>query len=174
MSGAGGRTKRRTHIAGQFAPRLIDMLRSPAYRILNQSEHRVLARLEIELADHGGTDNGKLPCTFDDFVEYGISRECVGPSLRAVEALGFIETTERGRAGNAEWRKPNLFRITFRPTAQAGSTDEWRKIESMEQAKFVAAAARKASAKPLRKTNPQCGNPNHGSVRKSEPQTPDP
>ena len=30
-----------------------------------------LDRVEIELADHGGVDNGKLPVTFDDFVRYG-------------------------------------------------------------------------------------------------------
>jgi hypothetical protein len=42
-------------------PRLIEMLRSPAYRALSRAAHQVLARIEIELADHGGMDNGKLP-----------------------------------------------------------------------------------------------------------------
>jgi hypothetical protein len=55
--------KRRTKILGQFAPRTIDMLRSSAWSVLSLSGRRVIDRLEIELADHGGTDNGKLPCT---------------------------------------------------------------------------------------------------------------
>jgi hypothetical protein len=31
----------------------------------------VISRIEIELAHHGGNDNGQLPVTTDDFVEYG-------------------------------------------------------------------------------------------------------
>jgi hypothetical protein len=27
--------------------------------------------LEIELAHHGGNDNGRLPVTYEDFIEYG-------------------------------------------------------------------------------------------------------
>ena len=51
----GKTVKRNSHrIEGQFAPRLIDMLGSPPYRVLNLAEHRVLARLEIELASHDG------------------------------------------------------------------------------------------------------------------------
>ena len=37
------------------------------------------------------------------------------PALRELERLGFIEVTECGRAGNAENRKPNRFRITYCP-----------------------------------------------------------
>lgn len=133
----------RTAIGGQFAPRLIEMLRSPAYRELTQSEHRVLSRIEIELADHGGKGNGRLPATFDDFQEYGVHRHSIAPALRALEALGFIEITERGRAGNGEWRKPHMFRLTFRPTDHADSTDDWRKIGTQVQAEQVAADARK-------------------------------
>jgi hypothetical protein len=28
--------------------------------------------LEIELAHHGGNDNGRLPVTYEDFIEYGM------------------------------------------------------------------------------------------------------
>jgi len=31
-------------------------------------------------------------------------------------ALGFVEITEHGRAGNAEHRTPNKFRLTHMPT----------------------------------------------------------
>ena len=63
---------RRNKFSGQFAGRLIAMLQSPAYRVLSLSAHRLLARIEIELAKHGGDDNGKLPVTYEQFVEYGI------------------------------------------------------------------------------------------------------
>lgn len=132
--------QRRTQIGGQFAPHTIEMLRSPAWRALSLSARRVLDRLEIELADHGGTDNGRLPCTYDDFVQYGIHRHAIGPAIREAIALGFVEITEAGRAGNADWRKPNHFRLTYRNT-KYGPTDEWKKITE-EAAELVAKSAR--------------------------------
>ena len=104
------------------------MLRSPAYCVLSLSGRRELDRIEIEMADHGGTDNGKLPVTYDDFERYGIHRHAIGPAIREVVALGFVEITEAGRAGNAEWRKPNLFRLTYRHTKYE-PTNEWEKIQ---------------------------------------------
>lgn len=153
------RTKRgKGKIVGQFAPRLVEMLRSPAYRALSLSEHRILARLEIELADHGGKENGRLPATYDDFERYGIHRHAIAPALRALEALGFIVITERGRAGNGEWRKPHKFRLTFRHTEHDGSTDDWRKIEAREDAERIAAEARKNKTPVAVNANTSGGN----------------
>lgn len=148
------RRYRRNKIAGQFAPRLIEMIESPAFRVLSLSARRILDRLEIELAHHAGRDNGKLPVTFADCVEYGIERHAVAPAMREVEALGFAQVTERGRAGNAEHRTPNLFRLTYRPTEAQGATDEWRLIKSIDEAKALAVAARKPiKAKPRHRKN---------------------
>jgi hypothetical protein len=60
---------RRNKIGKQFAPRTIEMLESPAHRVLSLSARRVIDRIEIELAHHGGMDNGKLPVTFEQFAE---------------------------------------------------------------------------------------------------------
>ena len=136
------RPYRRNKIAGQFVPRQIDMLESPAYQVMSLSARRVLDRIEIELAHHGGRDNGKLPVTYGDFVRYGIERHSIAPALREVEALGFAEVTEHGRAGNAEYRTPNKFRLTYRPTASGEPMHEWRKINTIEDAKAIAQAAR--------------------------------
>ena len=67
------KTKAPNTISGQFAPRLIEMLRSPAYRALSLSARRILDRIEIEFANHGGRDNGKLPVTYQNFKDFGIS-----------------------------------------------------------------------------------------------------
>jgi hypothetical protein len=133
------RTKSR--ISGQWSWRTIEMMESPAFRVLSHSAHRVLDRLEIELAHHGGNDNGRLPCTFDHFAEYGIDRHSIAPAMREVEALKFIEVTERGRAGNAEYRRPNLFRLTYKPVGRALATDEWRSIKTEAEAKMLIARA---------------------------------
>jgi hypothetical protein len=136
----------RTSINGQFAPRTIDMLRSPAYCILSLSARRVLDRLEIELADHGGKDNGRLPVTYADFHHYGIDRHAIAPAIREVQALGFVEITRHGRAGNAEFRSPSLYRITYRHCKRYQPTDEWRRIGEAD-AKSIATAARRTSKK---------------------------
>jgi len=93
--------KRRNSIDGQFAGRRIEMLESPAYRILSRSGHMVISRVEIELAAHGGSDNGRLPVRTEDFVEYGMHRS-VRPAIR-----------ERRPGSNAERRSPNRFYLTY-------------------------------------------------------------
>jgi hypothetical protein len=152
----GSRKIRRTKIDGQFAARLIRMLEAPAYRVLSLSARRVIDRIEIELAKHGGADNGKLPVTFDDFARYGIERHAIAPAMREAVALGFIEITEHGRAGNADWRKPNVFRLTCRHTDYAGPTNDWENIETDERAFAIAQVARRATTSPP-KTFSQCG-----------------
>jgi hypothetical protein len=140
--------RKRNRIAGQFTAHRIEMLRCPAWRTLSLSAHRVLDRLEIERALHGGQDNGRLPVTFEQFVEYGVHRHAIAPAIRELEALGFAVVTERGRSGNAGYRKPNLFRVTFLPggTENGEPSDEWRAIKTLEQAEKLATAARESKA----------------------------
>jgi hypothetical protein len=73
------RPKQRGSISGVFAWRLIEMLESPANRVLSLSAKRGLERLEIELARHGGKseENGRLPCTFDH--PRGLAAKCDPP-----------------------------------------------------------------------------------------------
>jgi hypothetical protein len=111
-----GRHRRQRHskIEGAFSVRRIEMLESPAYRMLSLSAHRVLARLEIEHANHGGNDNGNLPVTYEHFEEYALDRHAIAPAVRECVALGFVVITRPGRAGNAEFRIPTLYRLTYR------------------------------------------------------------
>jgi hypothetical protein len=145
-------------ISGQFAARLIEMMESPAYRVLSLSAHRVLSRIEIEWAHHGGQDNGQLPVTFDDFAEYGVHRTAIGPALYELESLGFIVITEKGKmARAADYRRPNKFLLTSRPTNKgADPLHKWKRFKTMEEAEAVAEASRKLSAEkkksPVRKT----------------------
>jgi hypothetical protein len=135
---SGGGKRKRNSIAEQFIPYTVRMLESQAYQVLSLSARRVLARIEIEHAHHGGNDNGKLPVTYDDFVHYGVNRHAVGPAIRECGALGFTEITERGYAGNAEFRRPNKFRLTYIHTGRAQPTHEWDRIKSIEEAEAIA------------------------------------
>jgi len=135
--------RRRSKISGQFSGRMVEMLKSPAYRALSLSAHRVLARIEIEHAHHGGKDNGLLPVTYDHFMEYGLNRHAIGPAIRELVALGFI-TVQEGCAGNASHRIPNKYGLTYRGPEGLLSegTDEWRKIATVKEADQLAASAR--------------------------------
>jgi hypothetical protein len=145
-------------ISGQFAARLIEMMESPAYRVLSLSAHRALSRIEIEWAHHGGQDNGQLPVTFDDFANYGVHRTAIGPALAELEALGFIVITERGKTAKAaEYRRPNKFLLTSRPASKGvDPLHKWRRLKTMEEAEAVAEEARQLSGEkkkePVRKT----------------------
>ena len=89
--------RHRNRFDGQFNGRLIEMMESPAYRVLSLSAHRVLDRICIELGHHGGADGTKLPVTYEHFMEYGVHRHAIAPAIRELEALGFIEVTQRGK-----------------------------------------------------------------------------
>jgi hypothetical protein len=118
--------------SGQWCSRPREMLESAAYRVMSRAGHQVLSRIELELRYHGGKENGHLPVTFENFVDYGIERGGIAPALREVEALGFIEITHHGRGGNAEHRSPNLFRLTYEPTKNADPTNEWKRFAAAE------------------------------------------
>ena len=130
-------SKRRNSINDQWSARRREMPQLPAYRVLSQSAHRVMSRIELELCYHGGNDNGQLPVTFENFVEYGVDRASVAPAQREGEALGFWRITDRGRGGNCEHRAPHKFYLTFaigRGSRANPPTDDWRKIKTIEEA----------------------------------------
>jgi hypothetical protein len=74
-----GAFKRRNRISGQWSRRLIEMLEFPAYRALGQSAHRVISRIEIELAHH---DRGSPS-----------SSTGLGPTSSKFRKFGFVKET---------------------------------------------------------------------------------
>jgi hypothetical protein len=141
--------KERPRIDGPYIIHTAAMLKSPAWRVMSLSGRKLLDRIEIEHTKHGGNDNGKLPATFNQFVEYGIHRHSIAPALREVSALGFIEVTEHGRAGGGDERRPNVFRLTYLPEGAAKPTNEWRFIKTVIEAQRIAKAARLDSKSPV-------------------------
>jgi hypothetical protein len=138
----------------------LSMLVSPAFMVLSLAARRVLARIEIEHMQHGGQENGNLQVTYDQFEDYGIPRHSIGPAIRELEALGLIEITEHGRAGNREYRRPSKYRLTYCAAkgAMGNGTHEWRGITMVEQAKKAAASARRP-VKKARRTAAKAAHP---------------
>jgi hypothetical protein len=100
---------KRPKIGGPYVPHTRELIESLAWRALSLSARRLLDRIELEHLRHSGKDNGRLPITFDQFVDYGIHRHAIAPAMRECEALGLLQVTERGCAGNAEFCSPNYF-----------------------------------------------------------------
>ena len=69
---------------------------SPAWKVLSPNAKEIFYRLLIEHMDHGGRENGKIPCTYSDFEKYGVRRKSISKALDGLEALGFIEIVRRG------------------------------------------------------------------------------
>jgi hypothetical protein len=139
---------RRKGFLPQFVMHPIEMLESAAYRALSVSGHRILARIEIEHGHHGGKENGKLPVTFDNFEEYGMSPKSVAPALREVQALGFVIVTKRGRPSKSDFgRHPNHFGLTYirGPAPKfADASNEWKQHATLADALEIARQARAA------------------------------
>jgi hypothetical protein len=149
--------KIRNQIVGAWMARPIELMESPAYRVLSLSAHRVLSRIEVEYAHHAGQDNGHLVVTFDDFAEYGVHRSAIGPALAELEALGFIEITEHGvKARAAEYRRANKFLLMARPPGKKGQTlpDRWRRFNTLEEAAAAALKARKEASEKKKENEP--------------------
>lgn len=135
--------RRRNKLAENWVSHRRSMLESPAWRVLSRGARQFLDRLAIEHMAHGGKENGTLPLTYQDLIDYGMSRNQIAPAEREVIALGFAECTARGRGGNAEHRAPNLWRITYvQNIGTQFPTDEWAKITTREDAEIIAGAAR--------------------------------
>lgn len=131
-----GGKRRKLQIDGQWVAYQREMLESPAYRALGLQARRLLNRIEIEHCSHGGRDNGKLPVTYANFVKYGCRRNGVRPALVECLALGFLELVERGRRPYGDIPgKASTYRLTYLPAHDGPATNEWKKIETIAEAK---------------------------------------
>ena len=131
-----------------FVMRPAEMLKSPAFRVMSLSGHRILAYAEIEyVAHHGKTEY--LVLTHAQLRKYGMHDHAIAPALREVDALGFGQV-KSGRAGNADHRRANKIRLTYLRCNDAEPTHEWRQILTVEDAEKIANIARNQRRKGYR------------------------
>ena len=150
-------------IHGAFTRLPNEMRWSPAWRVLSLAARRVLDLLELELGKHRGKNNGRICVTYEDFRRYGIGHNNIGPAVRELEVLGFIRITERGRAGNAEYRSPSLYALTYLPPG----TNDWQRYKTIEEARAATQMARQLGEKSQPKNI--FHSPNRGAVPLPEP-----
>ena len=88
-----GKTVRRNSVAEFFVSRPVELIASPAMRVLSRAAHLTLLRIELELRSHAGRTNGRLIVTKQQFIEFGIHQDSIAPALRELDALGIIIIT---------------------------------------------------------------------------------
>jgi hypothetical protein len=152
------KTGLRNRIAGTFTAIPTEVMESPAWWVLSLVARRVLDRLCLELGYNAGRNSAKLCVTYQDFVDYGITnRHCITAAVRELVALGFVRITRVGRAGNAEFRLATCYRLTFvNNTDGEPLTNEWKRIQTLAEAKRIALEARQL--RKARKQNPGVQN----------------
>jgi hypothetical protein len=121
--------------ASNYIGHTLGMLTSFAWRGLPDDARRVLDRLEVEHLRRHLKDNGKLLCTYDQFVEAGVRRAAIRLAIEQAVALGFLEIVRRGYAARMEVHVPSTYRLTYVKSFMdaPASTDEWRKFSTKQQ-----------------------------------------
>ena len=134
----------------------IELLASPAWRLRNVNTARLVDFLMIEHQNHAGRENGNLKATYDQLVEYGLSRPLIKASILEAGFLGLVKVTyEGGRyAGN---NQPSTYRLTFYASRDAAPpTNEWKgkTTEAIREWKQDHAASKKRRKERRKKQNP--------------------
>jgi hypothetical protein len=146
----------------------VELLKSPAMWALSRTAHKILMYIECQGAKVAGKKNGKVPITYESLEAQGLHTNSIPPAINEIHALGLAEL-RRGRGGNAEFRRPNFIRLTYLPSGENNeipATNEWKAINTLEEAEEIANRARAKKSKPaLRK----CGRPRPQKVRVKHP-----
>src|SRR5687768_13221199 len=92
----------------------VRLVLSPAWQHRPRPLCRVLERLEVEHMRHGGKENGQLCVSFDQLVEYGVSRRVIRPAIDAGVQLGLLVVRQSDELVR-NVRAPNQYRLTYVP-----------------------------------------------------------
>jgi hypothetical protein len=90
----------------------IELRRSHAWRERSINCVRFLEFLEIENMRHAGTENGDLLATYDQLVNWGITRRLIRPTIEEAERLKLVEVRWGARKAYAK-TNPTRFRLTY-------------------------------------------------------------
>jgi hypothetical protein len=126
------------------------MVASPAWRALSLSARKCLERIEIELAKHGGKNNGDLPVTQRDFIAHRVSGARVKAALAELVAFGFIEMTPGYGCQSPLYGRSARFRVLSCASRDGPPPENWKRFktdaEAKAMSKAVLAEARRARA----------------------------
>jgi hypothetical protein len=103
------------------------LIESDAWRLKGINCARIMDRLLAEHMAHGGQENGALKATYEQLMEWGLTRRHITNAIAEAEFLGLVRK-ERGGffSGRSE---PNLYRLTFYADIEGNpATNEWKSV----------------------------------------------
>lgn len=105
----------------------IDLIASPAWRCMSINTRRLIEFLLVENRNHAAHENGNLKATYDQLVDWGLSRRLISAAIDEAELLGLIKCEHGGRWAGTNW--PSIFRLTFYADKEGRApTNEWKGI----------------------------------------------
>jgi hypothetical protein len=111
-----------------------EMIESEAWKSLTLASRKIIERVILEHMAHGGTMNGLLAVTYEDFVRFGIRRGSLPAAIKLATNTGLLIITEKGRASTGPDRWPNRFALGWLPmfdgAAALNRWKSWRKPKS--------------------------------------------
>jgi hypothetical protein len=129
-------------IQGQFRYHTIDFVASPVWRALSLSERKILDRIDLELASHGGRDNGDLIITRRDFADFGVSPKAQLRGIAGLVALGPIKWMPGHASPDPAHGRAARFGILYRSTLNGPSEEQWRRFKTIDEVKATLTRAR--------------------------------
>jgi hypothetical protein len=92
-----------------------ELIESDAWRTAPIQTIRFVFRVMEEHMAHGGTENGKLICTADQCVAWGIRRSAVTDAQHDAATRGLVYRSETGCFAPKRGRRPNRFGLGWLP-----------------------------------------------------------
>ena len=135
-----------------WVPHSAELLASDAMRSLSRPAFLMLARIELEHCRHSGRENGYLVVTYNQFVESGILRRLVRPTIAELQAVGLLVVEHQGRYGagrnktDASQYRLTYLKSKFVPVTGTPyylePTNEWRRYTKPPKPKAPAKKSR--------------------------------
>jgi len=108
-----------------------ELLASPAWRGTSINTRRLIDFLMIEHRNHAGLENGNLIATYNQLVDFGLTREAIRRAIIQAQKLGLIKVRDTG------FKNPSRFTLTFYATPDfVAATNDWHRI-SEEDVKAI-------------------------------------
>jgi len=118
---------KRNRPPGPFVWLTLELLESEAWQTAPLRTRLFVERLMREHIAHGGVENGRLICTFDDCAVAGIRRNAIKEAQRDAIARGLVYRSAEGRAAAGAGRRPHQFGLGWFPAHDgAAAPNRWK------------------------------------------------
>ena len=101
-----------------------ELLNSLAWRAQSVNCRKLIDFLMLEHCRHAGQENGNLMATYDQLVDYGLTRNCVAAAIWEAEKLGLIKCRHGGRYHRSN--EPSRYTLTWIGTLDSPAANPWK------------------------------------------------